>query len=288
MTSNQAQAQARDNLEQEILSLRESGRIQDAWSRTIEHAEFDRKIKRMARHYAAVMFSPASVIPDAINEGRIEARKAILQWDPQQGPYIKYAVYKARSGITRCLGNNLGVVRTPPTTREKLSQLRAALRSGETIEDSEDVARILGVKIATAERLYRCLKAKGEVSLDAPKSDDDERSLHHFLGNTDTNHEERLGQEGASVLLKKMKEEYLTGDIRRNSSRNWEWFMEHFGIVEVGDQFRLLNAPKTYEEIGNGSGVKKNVVHSAVGRLIETFQKRGYYRKIIDELLHVA
>lgn len=268
--------------------LRENDRVHDAWARTIEHPEFDRRIRRMAHRYAAIMFSPPSAIPDAVNEGRIEARKAILQWDPVKGPYIKYAVYKARSGITRCLGNNLGVVRTPASTREKLSQLREAMRSGEAIEDSEDVARILGVKMKTAERLYRCLTAKGEISLEEPLSTEDKRPLAEVFGKSDSRYEQQLGQEGASALLREMKSEYLSGDSRRDAVRNWGWFTEYHGIVEIGDEFRLNVPPKTYEEIGSASGVKKNVVHSAVTRLTGAFQKKGYYRKFMREMLEAV
>ncbi len=275
-------------LEEDILTLRGNARVDLAWKRTVEDLVFNRRLEKMARRYAQVMCVSDAILPDAVNEGRIEARKAVLAWDPTRGPYLNYALSKARSGVTRCLGDNRGVVRVPATTREKLSLLRKAERGGKCIEDSKDVESILGVKDVTAQRLYRCLRGRGEVSLDAPRSADDDRPLSSVIGKEDLNFEVSIGQEEASALLKKMKDEYLTGDARRNGSRNWYWFMEYYGIVEDEDGFRVTPMGKTFEEIAKKAGVERNVVNSAVKRLLRAFQKKAYFRRFVEDLLESA
>lgn len=125
-------------------------------------------------HYIAKRFLWASLeYEDLVGEGNLGLLRAAEDYDPDRGAtFATYAVPWIRQAIQRAIDDTGDLIRVPVHARPAWRQARA----GASVDDLLDA----GVGLATAEGVVGV--ARGPLSLDAPRRDDDDRSLGDLVG----------------------------------------------------------------------------------------------------------
>src|SRR5215207_2837396 len=129
-----------------------------------------RLVVSIARHYT----HRGVALPDLIEEGNLGLIHALEKFDPERGfRFTTYATWWIRQSIERAIMNQSRTIRLPAHVVKELNVVLRALRYLETHGTAEareasleDVAHLLGMDVASVERLLRYHEQP--LSLDAP------------------------------------------------------------------------------------------------------------------------
>jgi len=97
-------------------------------------------------------------LQDLIEEGNVGLMKAVERYDPDRGcKFSTYATWWIRQAITRALSNYGRTVRIPVYVTDNIAKYKKAaeelyIKSGKK-PDPEEVAKVLGIKVAEAQKL---------------------------------------------------------------------------------------------------------------------------------------
>jgi len=96
---------------------------------------------------------------DLIEEGNIGLMKAVTRFDPERGcKFSTYATWWIRQAVTRALSNYGRTVRVPVYVTDNVTRYKKVaeeiyIKTGK-YADPEEVAEVLGIKVAEAKRLH--------------------------------------------------------------------------------------------------------------------------------------
>lgn len=150
-------------------------------------------------------------LSDLINEGNIGLIKAAKKFDPSRGfKFISFAVWWIRQHILLALAEQCRVVRIPVNRVNTVMKVtNAAERLKQKLNRKPTISELSAEMDLKKEDIRQALNhAKRYTSLDAPLSEDDEksRSLYNLIAQKDYNtdkpiHDENLKHEIKRILL---------------------------------------------------------------------------------------
>ena len=115
---------------------------------------------------------------DLIEEGNLGLMKAVTRFDPERGcKFSTYATWWIRQAITRALSNYGRTVRIPVYVTDNVTRYKKVaeeiyIKTGK-YPDPEDVAEVMGIKVAEAKRLHEYYMDISSLdNLDSTDTDD--------------------------------------------------------------------------------------------------------------------
>lgn len=202
---------------------------------------------------------------DLIQEGNIGLMQAIERFDPDLDVRLPtYAAYWVRAYMVKFLLDNVRLVRVG-TTNSRRKLLRHLRQEQERLESKgfevgpRQLAEHFGVSEQDVKDVQAALHSH-DVSLDAPRGDDDDRTPGDWLQDPD--------QADPDESL-----------LRRDLQRRTEQALEVFRL-DLGDRDRVLldqrlvhDSPLTLQEIGDRFGTSREAVRQAEVRLIKRLRE---------------
>jgi RNA polymerase sigma-32 factor len=202
---------------------------------------------------------------DLIQEGNVGLMEAVQRYDPYQGVKLSsYAVYWIRAYILKYILDNLRSVRLGTTRagRKLFFRLNKERRALE-LEGFEVTPKLLAERLDVGEDDVVAMQAqlaRPDLSLDAPRFDDDGRetwgdSLSGGLGDA----EETVGR----------------GEMREVFRRAIDVFSETLGErdLQILNERVLADEPRTLAEMGEEFGVSRERVRQLEARIIKKLRE---------------
>jgi RNA polymerase primary sigma factor len=181
---------------------------------------------------------------DLIGEGNVGLMKAAYKFDETKGVrFISYAVFWVRHAIMDALSRQTNVTRIPLSRARVLSRLRKEVNRleqhlGRNPSDSE-IADTMGIDSSELKKLEEIIKPG--LSLEAPRFDGEEGSLHEYIP------ENAIGPE--EDLKKRIMVETINDSLATLTERQAKILELYYGLNG--------NRPMTLEQIGEIFGVTR-------------------------------
>ena len=210
---------------------------------------------------------------DLIQEGNVGLMEAVQRYDPYQGVKLSsYAVYWIRAYILKYILDNLRSVRLGTTRagRKLFFRLNKERRALE-LEGFEVTPKLLAERLDVGEDDVVAMQAqlsRPDLSLDAPRFDDDGRETHgdSLVGG--------IGDAEDTVARSEMREVFREAI---------EDFSQELGErdLQILNERILADEPRTLAEMGEEFGVSRERVRQLEARIIKKLRE-SMKEKLVD------
>jgi RNA polymerase sigma-32 factor len=201
---------------------------------------------------------------DLIQEGNVGLMQAVRKFDPYRGiKFSYYASFWIKAYMLKFIMENWKLVKIGTTQTQRKLFFNLAKERDKLIAQGLDplpklLAERLDVKEEEVEEMSQRLSG-GEISLNAPVSDNGKELYGSFLPDPTVNIEESLSEaENRGLLLKKLKEyrESLSGKE-----------------LDIFDNRIMAESPLTLQELGDKYHISRERVRQIQERIIKNIKK---------------
>ncbi len=207
---------------------------------------------------------------DLIQEGNVGLIQAVRKFDPYRGiKFSYYASFWIKAYMLKFIMENWKLVKIGTTqTQRKLFFNLAKERDKLIAQGFEPIPRLLAERLDVNEKEVEEMSQRlsgGEISLNAPVSDDGKEVYGSFLPDPTVNIEEQVAdEENRKLLLKKLKE-------YRKSLSGKE--------LDIFDSRIMAESPLTLQKLGDKYHISRERVRQIQERIIKNIKKW-----LIDEI----
>lgn len=201
---------------------------------------------------------------DLIQEGNIGLLQAVQKFDPYRGiKFSYYASFWIKAYILKFIMENWKLVKIGTTQTQRklffnLAKERDKLISEGFTPETKLLAERLDVKEKDVEEMSQRLGG-GEVSINAPVSDNGKEEYGSFLADQKEDLDEQLSSaESRSILLNKLKE------YREKLSEK---------ELDIFDNRIMAESPLTLQELGDKYSISRERVRQIQARIIKNIKK---------------
>ncbi len=212
-------------------------------------------------------------LADLINEGNLGLIKAAERFDETKGfKFISYAVWWIRQTILQAVAEQARIVRLPQNKIGSLNKISKTISTLEQKYEREpsltELSDAIGIDQEVISEYLR--SASKPISMDAPVYEEDERSIHETIPNTDTPSPD-------NILLNESLKLEISRSLSVLSIREQSILQMFFGLN--------FNHPLTLDEISKELNLTRERVRQLKDKAIKHLKNHVGRNKILKTYL---
>jgi RNA polymerase primary sigma factor len=212
-------------------------------------------------------------LPDLINEGNLGLIKAAQRFDETKGfKFISYAVWWIRQTILQSLAEQSRIVRLPQNKIGSLNKINKTLAKLEQEFEREPSIQELSTNLKMSPEQVKdfIMNANKPISMDAPISEDGDRSIEEVMENTD------IPSPDNELVNESLRKE-IERALARLNEREAEVIKMFFGLKN--------RPPYTLEEIAKTLDLTRERVRQIKDKAIRNLKYNAGDNKILKTYL---
>ncbi len=212
-------------------------------------------------------------LPDLINEGNLGLIKAAQRFDETKGfKFISYAVWWIRQTILQSLAEQSRIVRLPQNKIGSLNKINKTLAKLEQEFEREPSIQEISTNLKMSPEQVKdfIMNANKPISMDAPISEDGDRSIEEVMENTD------IPSPDNELVNESLRKE-IERALARLNEREAEVIKMFFGLKN--------RPPYTLEEIAKTLDLTRERVRQIKDKAIRNLKYNAGDNKILKTYL---